>query len=171
MSTQLYDMGNKIMGHTPAVAGLFYYSNWAVGATAGAGATHALTINKKIEGEPPVFPDDPDTDFPGLFISRMGWPSITGIDGKQYSVTYTARLFYVAETTVGKRAQEVAYEAICKVVDNIMAADKIGLTDIITVDWGGISQDDELGKIISVLTNGQYNTASALLNIDAEVNF
>ena len=62
--SELYTAVNEIIGDASKATGILYYTNWSTGATPGAGAIHAITLNRKIEGIPPVFEPDPSTYFP-----------------------------------------------------------------------------------------------------------
>jgi hypothetical protein len=166
----LYTASNAIVGTPTATSGIRYYSNWATGSAPGADAPYALTIKRKIEAPPPIFTDDPANDFPGLFIERLGWPNVTVIEGQQYRLAFGFKLHLVEKATANTRPKEVAHENICKLVDNIMASDKLGLSYLITVDFQGIDGDTELASYLAVL-HPEYGIGAANFSVIASCVF
>jgi len=159
MATALHEATNQIIGSKTATAGFRYYCNWSTTSTPGAGATYALTLKQKIEGPPPVPFDDPTGDFPAVYLERMGWPQAPSLQGEQRVISFNCRIYVVVQAANNERPKEEASEMICKIVDNIDASTKIGLTYLSSVDWLGNDGDTDISHIFTIL-HPRYAMAS-----------
>lgn len=168
---ELYTAVNEIIGDASSAKGLLYYTNWSTGATPGTGAPHALTLNRKIEGIPPVFEPDPETYFPGVYVERsQSWPSVSSRDGKQYVCNFDIAVHYIADTPVGRTSKDVALEMAVKLTENIMGADKLGIDYISGVYFAGIESNVALSSIISRM-HTEWAVATARFMVQGAVIF
>ncbi len=169
--SELYTAVNEIIGDASKATGILYYTNWSTGATPGAGAIHAITLNRKIEGIPPVFEPDPSTYFPGVYVERsQSWPSVSGKNGKQYICNFDVAIHYIADTPVGRTSKDVALEMAVKITENIMGADKLGLDYVSGVIFSGIESNAALSSMISRM-HTEWAVATIRLTIEGVVIF
>jgi len=158
----LYEVTNQIIGSPTATAGLRFYTNHSATETPGAGAVYALTLKQKVEGPPPMpFDDDPTGDFPAVYLERMGgaWPQAPTIEGNQYICAFICHIYVVVRVDNDERPKEEAQAMICKIVDNIAASTKIGLSHLTTVDWLGNDGDTDISHLFTTL-HPRYAMAS-----------
>jgi len=159
MATALYEATNQVIGSPTATAGFRYYCNWSTTETPGAGAVYALTLKQKIEGPPPMPLDDPTGDFPAVYLERLAWPQGPSLEGEQYVCAFMCRIHVVVKVGNNERPKEEAHAMLCKIVDNIEAATKIGLTFLSSVEWMGNEGDTDISHIFTLL-HPRYAMAS-----------
>lgn len=161
---------NGIIGTPTSTSGVRFYSNYSLTSTPGATAPEPITIAKKVESPPPVFSDDPDNDFPGLFIERLGWPTGVALGGNHYEVSFTFNVHIVVKATANTRPKEEAQTAICKIVVNLMESDKLGLDYIDMLDFQGIEGGTGLAAALSVI-HPAYAMGTASFRVVANLAF
>jgi len=161
---------NSIIGSPTTEYGARFFSNWSLTSTSGITCPEPITIAKKVEAPPPVFSDDPDNDFPGLFIERTGWPSGLRLGGNKYEVSFTFNVHIVVKATDNTRPKEVAQTAICKIVVNLMESDKLGLDYIDMLDFQGIEGSTGLAAALSAI-HPAYAMGTASFRVVANLAF
>ena len=166
----LYDVINDIIGDGTDTTGFFYSVNHSNTATAGAGATHDLTIRTKLEGTPLNHIDDEDLQLPAVFFDTVGaFPSAYG-SGAHYETVFSVRVYYLDKATVGEVPKQSARKSIAKLTDNIMASNKLGLSWIDCVDWRGFDDDNDVTRFLGIVLQ-DYIAASTRFEIRAGVTF
>ncbi len=145
MSETLLDAVNSIIGQDGDDFGFRYAVNHddaSTDSTAGATAEYALEFKLKMEADPSLMSSqDLSTDFPAVYFNPVGsYPAFT-TRGDHTEASFTVDIYVVAENTNGVSPREAGRELAVKVVENIMALDKLGLTWVDSVECLGVLDD------------------------------
>ena len=166
----LYEVIGDILGVGTTNTGLFYWVNHSLTATPGITAEHALTINSKLEDSPLNRIDDETLQLPAVFFDTVGAFPATMTRGKHYDCTFSIRVYYLDKATVGVVPKQSARTAICKLTDNVMASDKLGLDWIDSLEWRGFDDDNDVTRFLGIILQ-DYIAASTRFEVKAGVTF
>lgn len=161
---------NQIVGVPAGTTGFRYYCNHSATAIPGAGAEHALTINTKLEGSVLNHIDDKTTELPAVFFDTVGAFPQAVLMGKHYDCTFRVRVYYLDNAVAGEIPVQSARTAICKITDNIMASDKLGLSWLDSLSWTGFNDDNDVMRFLGIVLQ-DYFAASSTFEIRAGVTF
>lgn len=161
---------NQILGTPTQTSGARYYSNWSTTSTPGVSAPNALTLDRKVEAEPPLFIDDPTDHYPGVYFETLGAFPSAQLRGQHYDVIFNVRVYYVAKATTNTRPKETAREMAIKLTENILGSDKLGLSFVSSVEWGGLDEDNQVSKYLPLLFQEFYASATRII-VKANVEF
>jgi hypothetical protein len=166
----LWEGITALIGSDTATAGLRFYLNHSITATAGAGAAHALTLERKVEGPPPLFPDDASDHYPGAYMETIGPFPTAVLRGQHYECEARIRVSYIGTLSSGQRPKAQAKEYAVKITDNVMKSDRLGLDYISLLSWAGLDDDNDVARYLPLLMP-QFFVGSTLFVVQFNVEF
>lgn len=145
MSTTFLEAIEQVIGKDGDEFGFRYAVNHdsdSESSTAGESAIYPLTFNSKMEADPSLMSSqDLSADFPAVYFNPIGnYPDMV-TRGNHSEATFTVAIYIVTAQVAGATPRQTGREWAVKVLENIMALDKLNLDWVDVVEPRGVLDD------------------------------